>query len=65
MKRKFIMMKFEASLFGVAKAGSILALTYDSQKQHSYSPPYPVHFIHFYPCMVYYNVPDSNGLASE
>jgi len=62
MKRKFIMMETWSWSVGVVEAGNTLQLTlllYDN------SPPYSSALYSSHPCMVFYNVPDINGLAGE
>jgi quinol-cytochrome oxidoreductase complex cytochrome b subunit len=49
-------MEIVAGLKDVAPAGSILQLPNSRQKQQSYSPPYPVHFIHQHPAWYFTNV---------
>jgi hypothetical protein len=65
MKHKFIMMEIEAGLFSVAPVGSVSRLPNFRQERTPHSPPYPDALYLSHPCMVFYNVPDSNGLAGE
>ncbi len=60
------MMELEACLYMLLRQG----LYYDAcltlgGSEHATAHLTPVHIYSFTPCMVIYNVPDSNGLAGE